>query len=469
MAQTSTEKYNMMTKTTVPKLIIKLSIPTIISMVVTGLYNTADTFFVGRISTEDTAAVGLVFAAMAIIQAFGFLCGQGSGTYLSQKLGAGEKKEAEEMAATGLLVSVILGIILAVVGNIYARPIAYLLGADELSIDKTIQYLRIILIGAPFMTSQFVINNQLRFQGSAIYAMIGLFCGAVVNVGLDPLLIFGFHMGISGAAVATISAQFISFIVLMIGTTRGSNIRLHPKNIRFSWKYLKGIVNGGMASLLRQGLAAVATLLMNQMARDLGNNAAVAAMSVVTKLVMMIGCVMIGFGQGFQPVCSFNYGAGLKHRVREGFFFCVKYGSIFLTVASILLFIFAEPLVYIMRPDPAVVAIGKVALRWQAAALPFLAFSSMANMLLQSTGKGFKASIASSCRSGLFFVPLLYLLTYFYGIKGLEVTQAIADFLAFIVAIPLAVSELKNMKKTVDVKIAETVKSADSFTDNNED
>ena len=170
MAQTSTEKYNMMTKPTVPKLIIKLSIPTIISMVVTGLYNTADTFFVGRISTEDTAAVGLVFAAMAIIQAFGFLCGQGSGTYLSQKLGAGEKKEAEEMAATGLLVSVILGLILAVVGNIYARPIAYLLGADELSIDKTIQYLRIILIGAPFMTSQFVINNQLRFQGSAIYA-----------------------------------------------------------------------------------------------------------------------------------------------------------------------------------------------------------------------------------------------------------------------------------------------------------
>ena len=194
------------------------------------------------------------------------------------------------------------------------------------------------------------------------------------------------------------------------------------------------------------GLAAIATLLMNNVARELGDMVAVAAMSVVTRAVMMIGSAMIGFGQGFQPVCSFNYGAGLKGRVREGFFFCVKYGSIFLVIASSILFIFAGPIVYLMRPDPDVVAIGKVALRWQAAMLPTLAFSSMANMLLQATGKGFKASIASSCRSGLCFIPLLYLLTWRFGLPGLEATQAIADFLAFLIAIPLAVSELKDMK-----------------------
>ena len=439
-------KYKMMTETPVPKLIMKLAVPTILSMLVTGFYNMADTYFVGKITTEDTAAVGLVFSVMALIQAFGFFCGQGSGTFLSRMLGAGEKKKAEEMAATGFVVAAILGVIIAILGNIYAHPLAYIMGADENSVEKTVQYMRIILIGTPFMTCQFVVNNQLRFQGSAFYAMIGLFCGAAVNVILDPIMIFGFHMGISGAAVATISAQFISFIILLNGTTKGSNLRLNLKNVRFRFFYLKEIVNGGMASLLRQGLAAVATLLMNNKAQELGSNAAVAAMSIVTKIVMMIGCAMIGFGQGFQPVCSFNYGAGLKKRVREGFFFCFKYGTIFLTFGAAILIVFADLIVYFMRDDMAVVEIGKVALRWQAATLPLLGFSSMANMMLQSTGKGFKASIASSCRSGLCFIPLLYLLTYFYGIQGLEATQAIADILALIIAIPLAVTELAKMK-----------------------
>ena len=446
MIKNAGEKYKMLTETPVPKLIIKLSIPTIISMLVTGLYNMADTYFVGKISKDDTAAVGLVFTVMAMIQAVGFFCGQGSGTFLSRKLGAGEKKQAEEMAATGFVVAAILGVFITILGNVFAEPISYILGANEESIEQTVSYLRIILIGAPFMTCQFVVNNQLRFQGSAIYAMVGLFCGAVVNVGLDPLLIFGFHMGISGAAVATISAQFISFLVLLIGTTRGSNLRLHPKNIRLEFLYFREIVNGGMASLLRQGLAALATLLMNNVAGDLGDNSAIAAMTVVTKILMMVGCMMIGFGQGFQPVCSFNYGAGLKKRVREGFWFCVKYGSIFLTLGATLLILFARPIVTFMQSDPDVVAIGVPALRAQALCLPFLAFSSMANMLLQSTGKGFKASLASSCRSGLCFIPLLYLLTYLLGITGLEITQACADFLAFVIAIPLVVPELKDMK-----------------------
>ena len=440
------KKYIMMTETPVPKLITKLAIPTILSMLVTGFYNLADTYFVGKITTEDTAAVGLVFPFMAIIQAVGFFCGQGSGTFLSRMLGSGEKQKAEEMAATGFLLAAILGVLITVFGNIYAHPLAYLLGADAGSVEKTVQYLRIILIGAPFMTCQFVVNNQLRFQGSAIYAMVGLFCGAAANVVLDPIMIFGFRMGISGAAVATVSGQLISFIVLMVGTTKGANLRLHVKNIRLNFYYLGQIANGGLASLLRQGLAAVATLLMNNEAQELGGNAAVAAMSIVTRIVMMIGSAMIGFGQGFQPVCSFNYGAGKKDRVREGFFFCFKYGTVFLTFGAAILIILADPIVYGIRHDPAVVEVGKVALRWQAATLPFLAFTSMANMMLQATGKGIKASIASSCRSGLCFIPCLYILIYFFGIRGLEATQAVADFFSLLIAIPLAVSELAKMK-----------------------
>ncbi|MBR4759823.1 MAG: MATE family efflux transporter [Lachnospiraceae bacterium] len=308
--QVKPDKREFMTQTPVPKLILTLAGPTIISMLVTGFYNTADTFFVGQISTQATAAVGLCFTVMALIQALGFFCGHGSGNYLSRMLGAGNKKEANEMASTGFALALLLGCICAILGNVFARPIAGVLGASETTMADTLSYMRIILLGAPFMMGQFVINNQLRFQGSAMYAMVGLMCGAVVNVGLDPLLIFGFHLGVRGAAIATISGQFMSFCVLLIGSHQGENIRLSIANVHINGHYLYEIINGGIPSLFRQGLAAVATLLLNHYAATLGGDAAVAGMSVTTRVLMMMASAMIGFGQGFQPLCSYNYGAG---------------------------------------------------------------------------------------------------------------------------------------------------------------
>ena len=307
-------RYEYLTQTPVPKLISRLAVPTILSMLVTGIYNTADTFFVGRISTQATAAVGLVFSVMAVIQAMGFFCGQGSGTYLSRMLGAGKKQEANEVAATGFALALILGVIVAVLGNVFARPLGYALGAGETTIRDTLIYMRIILLGAPFMMAQFVVNNQLRFQGSAMYAMVGLLCGAAINIGLDPLLMFVFHMGVAGAAIATVSGQFISFVVLLIGSAQGDNIHLKISNVRLNRHYLKEIVNGGSPALARQGLAAIATLLLNQTAGQMGGDAAIAGMSVVTRVLMLLASALIGFGQGYQPVCGFNYGAGLYGR-----------------------------------------------------------------------------------------------------------------------------------------------------------
>ena len=325
-----------MTQSPVPQLITKLSIPTIISMLVTAFYNSADTYFVGKISTEATAAVGLVFSVMAIIQAFGFFCGQGSGNYLSRMLGAGNKKEANDMASTGFVLALMLGITVAVLGNVFLHPLALWVGATPTTMEDTENYMRIILCGAPFMMGQFVINNQLRFQGSAVYAMIGLMCGAVINVVLDPLLILGFQMGVRGAAIATVSGQVISFIVLFIGSRRGENIRLSVKNIHLNGHFLAEIINGGLPSLFRQGLAAASTLLLNNFAGKYGGDAAIAGMSIVTRVIMMMISALIGFGQGYQPVCSFNFGAGLYKRVREGFFFCVKWGTVFLTAFAVL-------------------------------------------------------------------------------------------------------------------------------------
>ncbi|MBQ4176719.1 MAG: MATE family efflux transporter, partial [Lachnospiraceae bacterium] len=401
--------------------------------------------FVGRISTQATAAVGLVFSVMAVIQAMGFFCGQGSGTYLSRMLGAGKKQEANEVAATGFALALILGVIVAILGNVFARPLGYALGAGDTTIHDTLLYMRIILLGAPFMMAQFVINNQLRFQGSAVYAMVGLLCGAAINIGLDPLLMFVFHMGVAGAAIATVSGQFISFVVLLIGSAQGDNIHLKISNVRLNSHYLKEIINGGSPALARQGLAAIATLLLNQTAGQMGGDAAIAGMSVVTRVLMLLASALIGFGQGYQPVCGFNYGAGLYGRVKEGYFFCVKYGTIILTAASALCLAFAPQIISFFRDDPEVIAVGTVALRAQAISLPLMATIVITNMMLQSTGKGLKASIASSARNGIFFIPMILILPRLFGLFGVEISQACADILSFLLAIPFAASELKKM------------------------
>ena len=439
------DRYTYLTTTPVKRLVSSLAIPTVLSMLVTGIYNTADTFFVGRISTEATAAVGLVFSVMAIIQACGFFCGHGSGNFLSRKLGAGNRKEADEMASTGFALAVLLGVCISILGNLFLKDLARFLGASPATMEDTCRYMRIILMGAPFMTAQFVINNQLRFQGVAFYAMVGLMTGALVNIILDPILIFGLGLGVAGAAVATITGQIISFGILFWFSSQGENIHLHLKNVRFTPYYLLAIVNGGSPSLMRQGLSALATLLLNTTAGTIGGDAAIAGMSIVTRVMGLVSSALIGFAQGYQPVCSFNYGAKLTDRVKEGYYFCIQVGTVFLTLAGTLCYAFAPSIIGFFREDPAVIEIGAAALRWQAIAFPLLATSMLSNMMLQAIGKGKKATLTASARSGLFFIPLILTLPRLLGIFGVEVSQAIADVFAFLLSIPMAQSELRKM------------------------
>ncbi len=442
----------MMTETPVPGLITKLAIPTIISMLVTGLYNMADTYFVGQIpdkGTMATAAVGIVFPMMAVIQALGFMFGQGSGNFLARMLGAGKKREASEMASTGFALALICGILVMALGQIFLRPMAEFLASGDVdgeTIDLTMQYARIILIGSPFMMCQFVVNNQLRFQGSATYAMVGLVAGAVINVGLDPLLILGLDLGVTGAAIATISGQVISFFILLAGSRRGENIKLSIRNVKINGYYILQVLNGGIPSLIRQGMTAIASILLNRAAGQYGQEAAIAGMSIVTRVLMLMVSAMIGFGQGYQPVCSFNYGAGRKDRVRQGFWFCFRWGTAVLSGLALLCIIFAPEVVSLFRDDPDVVEVGSVALRYQAATLPLLAPIVMINMMLQSIGKGVKASITSSSRSGIFFIPAILILPHFFGLTGVEIAQAVADVCSIFLAMPLAISELRKMR-----------------------
>ncbi len=441
-----------LTTTPVPKLILSLSVPTIISMMVTAIYNTADTFFVARVSSDPavntaaTASVGLVFTVMAIIQAFGFFFGHGSGNYISRMLGAEDHKEANEMASTGFAMALIVGVIFAVVGNIFVEPIADFLGATPTTLQFTKDYMRIILFGAPFMMAQFVINNQLRFQGSAMYAMVGLMCGALMNIVLDPLLIMGFHMQVRGAAIATVMGQFTSFVVLLIGTSKGENIKMSLSNVHINAHYLLEVTNGGAPSLFRQGLAAISTLLLNRTAGAIGSDAAIAGMSVAGRIMMLMASALIGFGQGYQPVCSFNYGAGLTGRVKEGFFFCLKWSTAFLLGVAVFLYGFAPNIISFFSKDPAAIEVGVAALRFMSLSTPLSGAIVMSNMMLQSIGKGVKASITASARNGFCFIPLILILPQFWGIMGVEMSQACADVLSLFVAVPMAYTELRKFK-----------------------
>ena len=447
MSDTNSQKYKLMVETPVRPLIIKLAIPTIISMMVTGIYSSVDTYFVGKISTEATAAVGIVFSVMAVIQAMGFFWGHGSGNYISRSLGAGKKKEAEEMASTGFVLSLITGLILTAVGLILIKRISYFLGASDATLHDTETYMAIILMGAPFTCGQFVLNNLLRFQGNAVYAMVGLLVGAAANIILDPLLILRLNMGVAGAAIATVTGQFISMVVLFLATRRGENIRLSLKSVNICFYYIKEATNGGAPSLARQGLAAVSTMLLNNMAGKMGGDSAIAGMSVVTRVMMLVLCALIGFGQGYQPVCAFNYGAKKYDRVIEGYKFCLIYGTLFLVIMSSLCIAFPDSIISFFRDDPEVVKVGADALRWQAFAYPLSATIVMTNMMLQSMGRGVKASILSSARNGIFFVPLIFILPQFLGLFGVEITQMVADILSFIMAVPLAISEIRILKK----------------------
>ena len=439
------KKYREMTEAPVGRTICRLAVPCIISMLVTAFYNMADTFFVGLLkSNAATGAVGVVFSMMAIIQAIGFFFGHGSGNYISRELGRQNTAGASNMAATGLFFSLAAGLVTCLLGQLFLEPLAYLLGSTDTILPYAKAYLRIILLGAPWMMASFVLNNQLRFQGSAFYGMIGISCGAVLNIALDPLLIFVLELGIAGAAWATIISQFVSFCVLLAGCTRGGNLRIHVSCIQWKWSYFRMIAQGGLPSLARQGLAGVATICLNQAAGPYGD-AAIAAMGVVQRVMMFGSSVMIGFGQGFQPLCGFNYGAKLYSRVREGFWFCFKTSVLFLLVVGGLMALFAPNLIALFRDDPDVIAIGTAALRYQCLTFWFLSWTVMSQMMLQTIGRTVPATFLAVARQGIFFIPLAWLLTALLGLTGLELTQTAADLFTLACAVPVQLKVLKEL------------------------
>lgn len=439
------EKYQMMTQAPVEKLIWTLAVPTIISMLITSVYNMADTFFVSKISTSASAAVGVAFSLMSIIQAIGFTLGMGSGNYISRLLGQKNRQHAEKVAATGFFTALFLGVVLAIVGLIFLDPLVYALGATPTIAPHAKDYIKYILLGAPYMTASFVLNNILRYQGSAFFSMIGIGIGGIINIVLDPILIFSLNMGTAGAALATIISQFISFSILYRNSAKGGNIKIRFCNFTPKWAVYKQILKGGMPSFYRQSLGSVAMICMNFSAGVYGD-AAIAAMTIVTRVFQFVILIMIGFGQGFQPVCGFNYGAKLYDRVLRAFWFSVKVSAIFLVTMAAIGFVFSDKIVSAFRKeDLDVIAIGSRAFKFYCIAFPLSSWVVMTNMLLQTIGKATGASIISVSRQGLFFLPAILILPPKIGLLGVQISQPIADICSFLIALPLGLSIIKEL------------------------
>lgn len=444
------ERVRYLTNEPIPGLICRMAVPTIISMLVTSFYNMADTLFVGRLNTQSTAAVGVSFSVMALIQAMGFFFGHGSGNYISRQLGAREYEDAEKMASTGFFSAFLVGIIIGVIAIIFINPISVILGSTDTILPYTRDYLSVIFLGTPFIMGSFVLNNQLRFQGSASVAMVGIVSGAVLNIVLDPILIFGFGMGIAGAAWATVISQFVSFVILLVTDLTRAAIKINLKKYTPTAHYFNNIFKGGIPSLCRQGIGSISTICLNTAAGNYGGamaDAAIAAMGVVTRISMFANSALIGFGQGFQPVCGTNYGAGKYTRVREAFYFCVKIGAAVLIVISVCGFVFARPLIELFRDDPDVISIGVLALRAQCLVFPLNSWIIMCNMMLQTIGMALKASIVAAARQGLFLIPAIFILPLFLGLFGVQISQMAADICSFILAVPLGLSVLKQLKE----------------------
>lgn len=446
MSDTS-QLYRYLTQAPVSRVILTMAVPTIMSMLVTCLYTIADTYFVGQLGTQSTAAVGIVFSMMCLIQAVGSFFGHGSGSYMSRELGARRPGEASRMATTGLVYALLAGLAIAAAGCAFLRPLSLWLGSTPTILPYTEQYMSVILLGSPFQIASFTLNSQLRMQGNARYAMWGIVSGVVLNVALDPLLIFCCGLGLRGAALATIIGQAVSFVVLYVmcrvRDTEGVNLSLRLFSPR--WHYVREIVYGGSPSLSRQGLASVSVVLLNFAAAGYGD-AAVAAMSIVSRVTMFIMAVIVGLGQGFQPFCGYCYGARLYDRLRRGFWFTVRTGFLFLLVCSAIVYCYAEEAIAVFRDDAIVIAVGSTALRWQLAAYPLNAYIMTGNMMLQTTRKPLRANILSSARKGLLFIPFIIILPRLFGLMGVAMCQAVCDVVTFLVAIPIVKSAFREME-----------------------
>ncbi|WP_414151303.1 MATE family efflux transporter [Acetobacterium carbinolicum] len=428
------ERYKRITEAKIYPLLWRMALPSMIGMIVSSVYSMTDTFFIGRLDrTELTASVGVAFSFIAIIQAIGFWFGYGSGNYISRQLGKKNAQEAEVMASTGLVLSVVVGVIIHLLGLIFLKPLVLLLGGgiSDGMMEATVSYLRITLVSVPFMLAANVLYNELRLQGSARDSMVGLMVGMLLNMILDPILILTFDMGVAGAALASLIGQVCGFFILWYFTGKNGNVPINIRNIKFDFGHLKEILSGGAPNFCRQGISSISTVLVNQAAGAFGESA-IAGVTVALRILAMGYALVIGFGQGFQPICAINYGAGKYRRIKEAFRDTLVTATAFLIIATIIIVFKADNLLSLFSSEDAVREIGASILKAQCTVLPFMGYYILIGMLFQNIGRFGAATLVTIAENGTFLIPAVLIMPHFFGLNGLIWCKAVASICAFL-------------------------------------
>ncbi len=433
---TKEEKYyTKMTKTPIAKLILILGIPTTISMLITNLYNLVDTYFVGTLGFSQQGATGILFTLQCIIQAIAFMLGQGSGAYVSKTLANKDSKTASKYVSSAFYLGALLGLILMIIGLIFLEPFMKLLGSSDTILPYAKEYGLWVLISSPFMICSLILNNNLRYEGLSFASMIGLGAGAIINIFGDYCFINILHLGVFGAGMATAISQIISFFILLIFFLKKAQSKISLKFVSTKFTIYSQIILCGFPSFIRQGLTSISSGILNNLTKVYGDTA-IAAMSVVNRYSSFVLCVGLGIGQGFQPVASFNYQAKEYKRVKQSMLFTIKFGIIAVGLLALIGLSFPSAIISLFQKNIEVISIGKFAMIASSIGVIFLPISVTTNMLYQSIRKSTTASILALLRSGLILIPILFLLETLFGLKGIQLSQPVADILTSLISIP---------------------------------
>lgn len=440
---TNAEKhYQKMTATPVSRLILNLGIPTTISMLITSIYNMADTYFVGNVGESAQAATGVLFTLQAILQGIAFMLGHGGGTFVSKHLAEQDAKTATMYISTSFFTGAAVGLLISVVGLLFLEPLVLLLGSTQTILPHAMDYGLWVLIACPFIICSLILNNGLRYEGKAFYAMFGLTTGGILNILGDYILVSRLGMGVYGAGLATAVSQIISFFILLFMYLKMAQSTISMKAVSRELSVYRSICRVGLPSLIRQSLNAMTSGVLNNVTKAFGD-AAIAAMSVVNRYSQFLMCVGLGMGQGFQPVAAFNYQAKKYSRVKKGLVFTMCFGFVFIGGISLVSIFIAAPIIGIFQKAPEVIAVGSVALRYAAIGMMFAPLSVPVNMLYQSIQQPTISSVLSLIRSGAITIPLLLIAVPLIGITGVQIAQPTADIIAGLISIPFIVRFLR--------------------------
>ena len=446
--QSQEQRRLMMLNEPVSRVIPKMAIPTIIAFLINSIYSLADTYFVSSLGTNATAAVSVNSSLDQLIMMCGSMLALGANSYIARLLGAGDDKKASRVLSTAFFLAVGLGLTLTVFGSIFMLPMVRMLGATPTCEQYSVDYATYVLMAAPFMAANFVMNQCLRSEGSATLSMVGMGIGGILNCFLDPIFIFGFNMGVAGASLATALSKLISFSILIYPyLAKRSLLTLSIRNFQFNRDIIGNVVSVGSSSMFRTGLAVVAGILLNDLAGNISDSV-LAGIGVCTKIMMFPFSIILGFGNGFQPVAGFNWGAKRFDRVRQSFRFSAWVALIGGAAMAALIAIFADPIIVLFAgSDPEMREIGRLAIVLQCVALPVHAWVAVVNMMCSGLGNAGGAMLLATARQGSCFLPILYPLAIFFGAYGIAAVQALADVLTLVLAIPLMFYMMKKIRR----------------------